>query len=338
MECFHPKIIPNPADKKLSIIVPCKNCIACKINKTSEWTMRLLMQRHTTPDCRFLTLTYNNENIPLHGTLVKDDVSDFFKSFRQEIGDDRRIKMFTCGEYGDSYINPVTGRPNERPHYHSVVFGVNPDDRFSVAKCWSKSDTWKFTGSTWQKSFGSVTSNSCQYVAGYCQKKLFGDYAKSEYEDKGRIPPFQLQSKKIGEEFFIAHMKQYVEDGFIFFCGKRHPIPETWKRKFDLNFDKYLQDVYAQKLNDFLQKNPNFSFGLLYDFWMNTGIRLWAYEEYNSKLYERLTKELNFETNPLKRTNSNVVRQLNFVKKINPIASTFQVNSVNQLVSEIYNG
>lgn len=296
------------------------------------------MQRSTTPDCRFLTLTYNQEHIPEHGTLVKADVSDFFKSFRQELGADRQIKMFSCGEYGDSYINPSTGKPNERPHYHSVVFGVKPDDRFAVAKCWPKSDSWKFTGSTWQKSFGSVTPDSCQYVAGYCQKKLFGDYAKSEYEDKGRIPPFQLQSKKIGEEFFIAHMKQYVEDGFIFFCGKRHPIPETWKRKFDLQFDKYQQDVYAQKLNDFLSKNPNFSLEKIHDFWTNSGIQIWDFENYHNSLYERLTKELNYETNPSKRTNSNVVRQLNYIKHINPIASTKEVNPVDQLVSEIYNG
>lgn len=300
--------------------------------------MRLLMQRQTTPDCRFLTLTYNNEHIPEHGTLKKEDVSDFFKSFRQELGEDRKIKMFSCGEYGDSYINPSTGKPNERPHYHSVVFGVSPEDRFSVAKCWNKSDSWKFTGSTWQKSFGSVTPFSCQYVAGYCQKKLFGDYAKNEYEDKGRIPPFQLQSKKLGEEFFLANIQQYVEDGFIYFNGKKHPIPETWKRKFDLNFDKYQQDLFAQKLNDFLQKNPNYSLPDIFDFYMNYGFNLWDYEEYESGIYDRLAKELNFETNPLKRNNSNVVRQQNFTKIINPFASTRDILSVDSIVEEVLNG
>lgn len=39
MMCYSPTYL---VDKK--IFVPCRNCIACKINKTSEWKSRLMTE------------------------------------------------------------------------------------------------------------------------------------------------------------------------------------------------------------------------------------------------------------------------------------------------------
>ena len=51
----------------------------------------------------------------------------------------------------------------------------------------------------WDKGFvsvGTVTADSCGYVAGYVRKKLTGPMAEEVYN--GRVPPFQLQSQGLG--------------------------------------------------------------------------------------------------------------------------------------------
>lgn len=276
-------ICANPTRVKLEdgrfIYVPCRRCIPCKINKTSEWSMRILMEKATNPETQFLTLTYNNENLPGDYSLHKEDLQDFFKALRQELDltGGNKIKYFSCGEYGDNPQKLTNGKFIKRPHYHSIIFGLDnsKETREMIDRCWSKQDSWKLLGPTWKKSLGSVTPDSASYVAGYCQKKLFGEYADWEYGEK--IPPFQLQSQRIGEEYFLKNINQYIKDGFIFFNGKRHPIPETWKRKFniDLSNNEYSYEFKEQRVMEFVakqrQKGCKINFLQLFENWASSG-------------------------------------------------------------------
>lgn len=184
--------------------------------------MRLLMELKTSSCASFVTLTYNNENLPEDRSLHKDDVSDFNKAFRQRF-DDTKIKFFACGEYGDNperltfFGDDVDSELIKRPHYHSIMFNVDNSlsTREMLFDSWNKCDSWKFFGKTWYKTVGDVTPDSCKYVAGYCQKKLFGEKADEEYQ--GKLPPFQLQSQKIGETYFLQNIEQYVRNGCIYF-------------------------------------------------------------------------------------------------------------------------
>lgn len=141
----------------------------------------------------------------------------------------RKLKYFACGEYGTK---------TDRAHYHAIIFGLrnNEEDRKAVYDNWQKCDRFQFFGSNWQKCYGTVTADSCAYVAGYCQKKKFGYEAKELYEAKGRIAPFQVQSQHIGEQYFLDNYEQIVKDGFILYNGVRCSIPETFKRKYGLNY------------------------------------------------------------------------------------------------------
>lgn len=231
--------------------VPCQKCLPCKINKTSEWKLRLLMELKTNSVASFVTLTYNNDNLPSDRSLHKEDLSNFNKAFRQDYS--LPIKFFACGEYGDNperltfFGDNVDSELVKRPHYHSIMFGVDNSykTREILYENWHKCDSWKFFGKTWYKTVGQVTADSCSYVAGYCQKKLFGDLANDEY--KGKIPPFQLQSKKIGEEYFLQHIDEYKKIGGIPFNGVIHSIPATWKRKFDIVFSPEIMEKNLQR-------------------------------------------------------------------------------------------
>lgn len=219
----------------------------------------------------FVTLTYSEEFLPEYGTLVKKDVSIFFKDLRTDLGE-RKIRHFTCGEYGSK---------TNRAHYHSVVFGLKDteEDRRLVFENWKKCDYDYFFGRKWKKCYGTVTPDSCSYVAGYCQKKKFGHEAKALYEDKNRIPPFQIQSQHLGEQYFLDNYEKIVRDGYILYGGKKCSIPQTFKRKYNLNFSdtdymlshkleifalcqQKFGDEFTKTLDDFLDSSTGNDFSI----------------------------------------------------------------------------
>lgn len=260
MICTSPIKILDPRFPNLrkEIMVPCKSCIPCRINHTSEWSLRLMMELQSWKSARFVTLTYRPGTTPPNKTLVKDDVSDFMKSLRQRL--DRPIKMFACGEYGESpeMDNVDIGTPEwekgHRPHYHLIIYGLTSslEDRKACYDSWGRADEFQWFGKNWQKVCGTVTPDSCNYVAGYCQKKLNGPLGIKEYTMTNRIPPFQLQSKRLGEEYFLQHKEQFINDGYILFNGSPHPIPEVWKRKFEIKLPDFKTEAYEKEKENYL--------------------------------------------------------------------------------------
>lgn len=255
MICTSPIKILDPRFPSLrkEIYVPCKSCTACRINHTSEWTLRLMMELEMWKSARFITLTYKPGTTPENKTLVKEDVSDFFKALRQNLNG-RSIKYFACGEYGETPESEDDWEKGKRPHYHAIVFGLTGslEDRQACFYAWKKAEEFQWFGKNWMKTCGTVTPDSARYVSGYCQKKLNGDLGEKEYTDTGRIPPFQLQSKKLGESYFVQHLDQFSKDGFVYFNGARHPIPETWKRKFELEFPDFKDEFYEKEKQEYL--------------------------------------------------------------------------------------
>lgn len=246
------------------MLVPCRKCIPCKINKTSEWSMRLMMELESWETARFITLNYRPGTTPPNKSLVSEDVTKFFKALRQNLNY-RPIKYFACGEYGEKEENE-TAEPDtpewekgKRPHYHAIVFGINSSiqDREACFSAWGKAEEFQWFGKNWPKVCGTVTPDSCSYVAGYCQKKLFGELAEEEYFNHGKIPPFQHQSLGIGEAYFLKHMEQYIKDGYILFNGKHHPIPETWKRKYDIHLYNQKSAMYEVQKEQYLNLHPD---------------------------------------------------------------------------------
>lgn len=267
MLCPNMTEIPDPRypkNKERKLYVDCKKCIPCKINKTSEWSMRCMMELEYWDSARFITLTYKPGTTPDNKTLVKEDLQAFWKALRQNL-DGRPIKYFSCGEYGEGREMPgaIPGtdewEKGKRPHYHAIVFGLNSslEDRMAVYDAWKKAEEFQWFGKNWQKACGTVTPDSCSYTAGYCQKKLFGKLAEAEYTDTGRIAPFQAQSLGIGERYFLKNYKQIVDDGYILFRGVRHPIPECWKRKYEIDLQPQKDAMFEEKKAEYLAKHKD---------------------------------------------------------------------------------
>lgn len=171
------------------LLLPCGQCIGCRLEKSRKWAIRCVHEATQHAHNCFITLTYNDDNLPLDLSLNKRHYTLFMKRLRKKFGDG--IRFFACGEYGSLY---------QRPHYHAILFGFDfPDKQFFKYKHGTilyRSPTleklWPYGFST----VGTVTFESCAYVARYCLKKVTGDKADDYYH--GRQPEYVVMSRRPG--------------------------------------------------------------------------------------------------------------------------------------------
>lgn len=207
MRCGYPYTIDKKNGK--SYTVACGRCLACRINRTTEWTTRILHESRCHNDSIFITLTYRPDALPVSGSISKRDLQLFFKRLRKNLG--KKIRYFACGEYGEKY---------GRPHYHSIIFGLSRGDRLLIEKAWDKGIVH----------IGTVTEQSARYCAKYVQKQLFGD-DREFYKKKGIEREFSLMSRRpgIGSVFADKYSVVWRNNGYISVQGQKKPIPRYYK-------------------------------------------------------------------------------------------------------------
>ena len=232
-----PKGLPKRFGPKLEfgMYVPCGKCISCRIARTREWTTRILHESSMYEDNCFVTLTYNDENLPENGSLSKRALQLFIKRLRFELGD-RRIKYYACGEYGDS---------TNRPHYHMCILNWNPFTDKSSNSNSKKTGNYKSSDKVsmlWPYGFnviGSLTADSIRYVAQYVQKKYTGKLAEETYGDKE--PPFQLCSLGMGKEYCLKNQDYFREKLGCTIHGKEVGLPRYYKKILEIPTEVLLE-------------------------------------------------------------------------------------------------
>lgn len=172
-------------------------------------------------DNAFLTLTYDEENLPRDGSLDLTHWQKFAKRLRKQIGP---FRFYHCGEYGDE---------NKRPHYHAAMFGLDfHQDRQEVTQPGQTHRLYrsKTLDHLWGKGacrIGELTFESAAYVARYVMKKIsppHDDNSAEEYwEHYGRY------DEETGDTWAVT--PEYVT------MSRKPGIGTTW-------FQKYKSDVY----------------------------------------------------------------------------------------------
>lgn len=223
VNCLHPILIPahyKDSDEKYGIFVGCNHCPLCTKARRREWSLRAILesQEYDPDQIAFATLTYDDEHLPKfiascrppfreQKTLFEMDTRNWMKRLRKRLT--YPIRQMLVGEYGTKF---------GRPHYHVILFGLARKD-------------WHFIEETWKKGFVLVKEwyqETCGYVAGYVQKKLFGTDA---YDSQ--CPPFMRCSQKpsLGERYFWKNADLICKQGFIIYDGYKYGIPRTFLRK-----------------------------------------------------------------------------------------------------------
>ncbi len=166
------KVTEGFSDRHLEL--PCGKCIGCRLAKIRGWGIRCVHEAQMHEASCFITLTYDEENLPEGGSLDVRDWQLFAKRLRKGVGP---FRFFACGEYGSKL---------GRPHMHAILFGVDfAEDR----KEWSrkedkvlwKSDTLEKAWTAGESMIGRCDYDSAAYVAGYAMKKIGGKMAEDHY-------------------------------------------------------------------------------------------------------------------------------------------------------------
>lgn len=237
----------------------CRKCLPCQITYRQAWGLRIMHESTRYLSSSFVTFTYNDDYLPSNGSLVKEHMQKFWRDLRYDLKSsnlrfalpDEKLRYYMSGEYGDS-------TRTMRPHYHAIIFGLNPTTRETreiIMDNWPRAD---WLSLNLEKTFGTVTRKSAEYVAGYVHKKYSGSLQKRIYQDNGLIPPYSTKSLGIGREYAIFHARQILERGYCLSdTGKKLPVPEYYidllvknPRKKNID-DNLLNDFYF----DIIERN-----------------------------------------------------------------------------------
>ncbi len=165
---------------------PCGQCMNCRINNKRKWTARILLESLFHTQSIFITLTYNELQVPLneHGeaTLKPEDLKKFLYRLRKAYsGTNAKFRFFAVGEYGNK---------TWRPHYHAILFGVGLEAEALIAQKWSiKGKPIGFT------SVAELTPERAAYTAQYTTKKMTGE---QDHRLNGKHPEFARMSNRYG--------------------------------------------------------------------------------------------------------------------------------------------
>lgn len=234
---------PRGNDNVRQVELPCGSCYGCLLERSRQWAVRIMHEASLYENNAFVTLTYDDSQLPNNNALAPRDTQLFLKKLRRQFN--QKIRFFLCGEYGPKTL---------RPHYHAVLFNTS----FNDALPYSRNETGSILYSSqqlnkiWGKGnclIGEVTNESAAYVAAYCLKK--SDHkAKALYErldsTTGEIlsvpPEFTRMSRRPG----IAADWLRLYHGDV--LAGDHVITNGNSRKPPRFYDKQLEKTHPEKL------------------------------------------------------------------------------------------
>jgi hypothetical protein len=236
------------------IQIPCGQCALCRLERSRQWATRIMHESQLHENNCFLTLTFDEDNLPEDMSIRKRDMQLFLKKLRKK-NPHLQIKYYLCGEYGEK---------NLRPHYHLCLFNYDPLDKVwtdttklghrlyqseEIADLWKKGLHW----------IGELTFESAAYVARYVMKKQNGKKAKKDktYQrvcsTTGEIfqvePEFALMSLKsaIGKDWFELYKDDAYPSDYITVNGKKVRPPKYYDTQFEKINPEQLEEIKTRR-------------------------------------------------------------------------------------------
>lgn len=224
------QVVGHTNDGRL-FLHPCGQCLNCRINDTRAWYVRshFEMKKLDRPYHYFLTLTYNEENLPDDGICKKDDIKRFLNNLNTSFG--LSMRYFATSDYGSI---------NNRAHYHAIITSTKKITQAQCERIWKK-------GFVYLK---QCNKENIKYTLRYTVKKA--PYDKTDFK------MFRLISKGwgnnvkdfyTGQEYFIIDGKKYgITDYLRQKIGLDKPVTVTY-----LNINSLILNCpqYAEKTGNY---------------------------------------------------------------------------------------
>lgn len=224
-----------------AIALPCGKCVECRLARSNELGIRCYHESKMHPVSVFLTLTYDDDNLPYSGSLVKRHLQLFHKRLRKYFWkyDKRRVRHFSCGEYGST---------TKRAHYHVCLFGGDFIDKRYYGKSELGHDIFSsqildLLWSHGQCKIGEFNLDTARYTARYCVDKIDGEQRDDGYylgvDEYGvvceRQPEFGLMSLKpgIGASWYEKFGHECRRHDNVIIGNKSYPVPRYYDKMFE---------------------------------------------------------------------------------------------------------
>lgn len=234
--------------------LPCGQCIGCRITRSREWAVRCFHEQQLHDQTAFITLTYNDENLPEDRGLHVEHWQQFARALRfnmkQRQGKKYKgFRYFHCGEYGQE---------EQRPHYHALIYGENFNHDKEKWKQ-NKHKDWIYTSqelqSVWGKGFctlGDLTYESAAYCARYTIKKVTGPRAEQAYT---RTDPKTGKTWKVKPEYVTMSRRPGIgKDWYDKYRNEIFPADEVRLRGSRYRTPRYYDNQLAEDDLDLIKE------------------------------------------------------------------------------------
>lgn len=274
MPCYHPltaysmpyyaagkqcnEISFKPCSDSNKITLPCGQCVGCRLEKSRQWAVRCMHEAQMHEKNCFITLTYDDDNLPSDRSLHHEHFQKFIRSLRKRTG--IKLRYYMAGEYGEKF---------DRPHFHACIFGYD----FSDKKFWDKTPAGSilyrssYLESIWTygySSVGDVTFESAAYVARYIMKKITGKPQQDHYTDQEtgviRQPEYNKMSLKpgIGKSWLDTYETDVYPNDYVVVRGKKVRPPKYYDKIFhNKNPYQFEELLYKRELSAKLNHEEN---------------------------------------------------------------------------------
>lgn len=232
--------------------VPCGTCIHCLTKRQQDWSFRLGKELKIAKTSSFVTLTYDDIHVPVLEThnqdgeliyqtqLSKSHLQLFMKRLRDHqlrtILKYRKLKNFllphsnlpkiryyAVGEYGTN---------TKRPHYHILLFNIDPFTLKNINQIWGKGHV----------DIGNITPKSITYVTKYVinsRNQYYGQRQK-QFSTMSKQPGIGANYLQDSTHWHRANSYHHVINS----SGNKQALPDYYKNKI---FTKYERENHRLK-------------------------------------------------------------------------------------------
>lgn len=204
----------------------------------------------------FITLTYDDQNLPWDGSLVPPHFTKFMKRLRKHLAP-KPIRFYHAGEYGDQL---------SRPHYHAIIFNHQFEDQqaFDETEGFITYESQELE-KIWGKGF--VTTAECSletaaYIARYTLKKQTGEKSDEHYLTSdcttGEIinlhPEYSTMSNRpgIGKQWYDLYQSDVFPHDTVIHKGKTIKTPRYYETLLQRTNGALLETIKARRLEQSL--------------------------------------------------------------------------------------
>jgi len=231
-------------------LLPCGKYFECLAKRAIDWALRARHEISCHPQNCFLTLTYDNDNLPQlspqlpeqkNREIFQYQFQNFLKKLRRRNNDP--IRYMVAHEYGST---------NYRPHHHCLLFGYNPPnqklDRYSPSgePLFRSPDLEKL----WTHGFSSIgTANekTAYYIANYALKGSKHNFPDTNTGEIITVSDFMKTSNRpaIGKTFFEKNIQALINSDL--------PLPRYYIKQLEKNhplkFEQYQNNQLSKIKN-----------------------------------------------------------------------------------------